>query len=154
FTYNAGIVLSDSKSYITRFDNPSKLLNNYYVGERIGQLWGYTVDGYFLSDDEAANYKVNQDYVNRTRLRSPGDASKLQAGDLKFVDLDGNNTINDGKNTLDDHGDLSVIGNSLPRYSFGITAGGNWNGFDLSVFFQGVGHQDWYPGSETYFYWG
>ena len=154
FSYNAGIVLSDSKSYITKFDNPSKLLNNYYAGERIGQLWGYTVDGYFLSDDEAANYKVNQDYVNRTRLRSPGDASKLQAGDLKFVDIDGNNIINDGKNTLDDHGDLSVIGNSLPRYSFGITGGANWNGFDLSVFFQGVGHQDWYPGSETYFYWG
>src|SRR3546814_5329300 len=53
-----------------------------------------------------------------------------------------------------DLGDRTILGNSLPRYSYGITAGANWNGFDLSVFFQGVGHQDWYPGNEAYFYWG
>lgn len=154
FSYNAGIVLSDSKSYITRFDNPEKLLGDPYEGGRIGQIWGYTVDGYFQSDEEAANYGVNQDYVNQTRLRSPGDASKLQAGDMKFIDLSGDGVINNGQNTLDDHGDLTVLGNNLPRYSYGITGGADWNGFDISFFFQGVGRQDWYPGSETYFYWG
>src|SRR3546814_528396 len=154
FSYNAGIVLSDFKSYITRFDNPDKLLNDPYVGQRIGDFWGYTVDGYFSSDEEAASYEVNQDYVNQTRLRSPGEASELQAGDMKFVDLNGDKVIDDGQNMLNDHGDLTILGNSLPRYSYGITAGANWNGFDLSVFFQGVGHQDWYPGNEAYFYWG
>lgn len=154
FSYGIGIVLSDFKSYITRYDNPSQLLNNYYVGERIGQIWGYTVDGYFKSDEEAQKYEVNQDYVNSKRLGSPGNGHNLQAGDMKFVDINGDKVINNGKNTLSDHGDLKVIGNSLPRYSFGITANGSWNGFDLSVFFQGVGHQDWYPGNETYFFWG
>jgi hypothetical protein len=62
--------------------------------------------------------------------------------------------VNDGKNTLSDHGDLRVLGNSLPRFPFGITGAANWNGFSVSVFFQGVGRQDWYPGNETYFFWG
>ncbi|HEX5554915.1 MAG TPA: TonB-dependent receptor [Chitinophagaceae bacterium] len=154
FSWYAGVVLSDFKSHITKYDNPAKLLNNYYVGERLGEIWGYTVDGYFKTDQGAKNYKVNQDYVNRERLGSPGDGHDLQAGDMKFVDLDGNDTVNNGQNTLSDHGDLRVLGNNLPRYSFGISGGASWNGFDLAVLFQGVGHQDWYPGNETYFFWG
>lgn len=154
FSYYIGAILSDFRSYITRFDNPSNLLNNYYVGQRIGEIWGYTTDGYFLSDDDAAKYPVNQDYVNNMRMQSPGDGRRLQAGDLKYVDLNGDDVINDGKNTLEDHGDLSVLGNSLPRYSFGIRAGAEYAGFDLSVFFQGVGRQHWYPGPDTYMFWG
>ncbi|GAA4301605.1 SusC/RagA family TonB-linked outer membrane protein [Compostibacter hankyongensis] len=156
FSYSIGFVLSDFKSHITRFDNPLKQLNNHYVGERIGDIWGYTVDGYFKTDEEAQAYGevVNQDFVNKERVQSPGDGKKLQAGDMKFVDLSGDSIINNGQNTLADHGDMKIIGNSLPRYNFGITASASWNGFDLSVFFQGVGHQDWYPGNETYFFWG
>lgn len=153
-TYNIGFVLSNSKSHITKFDNPSKLLSNYYVGQRIGDIWGYTVDGYFESDEAAKNYDVNQDYVNSRRLSSPGDGHNLQAGDMKFVDLDGNDTINNGQNTLSNHGDLRILGNSLPRFPFGVTAAASWNGFSVSIFLQGVGHQDWYPGNETYFFWG
>ena len=73
---------------------------------------------------------------------------------MKYLDLDGNNIINVGQNTLADHGDLKVIGNSLPRYSFGVNAGGEWNGFSISAFFQGVGHQDWYPGNFANLFWG
>jgi TonB-linked SusC/RagA family outer membrane protein len=149
-----GVVISDFKSHITRFDNPTNLLNNYYEGERLGQIWGYNIGGYFLSDDDAEKYDVNQDYVNQGRLASPGDGHRLQAGDLKYIDLDGNKVINVGQNTLADHGDLKVIGNSLPRYSFGINAGGEWNGFSISAFFQGVGHQDWYPGNFANLFWG
>lgn len=154
FSYNFGVVLSDFKSHITKFDNPKTLLSNHYPGERLGDIWGYTIDGYFKTDEEAKDYPVNQDYVNRERVSSPGAGHFLQAGDMKFVDLNGDNVINNGQNTLSDHGDLKIIGNNLPRYSFGISAGGAWDGFDLSVFFQGVGHQDWYPGNETYLFWG
>ena len=44
-----------------------------------------------------------------------------------------------GKGTADDHGDLKIIGNSLPRYEYGFHLGGNWKGIDLDLFFQGVG---------------
>ncbi|HEY4208274.1 MAG TPA: SusC/RagA family TonB-linked outer membrane protein, partial [Puia sp.] len=153
-SYNIGIVLSDSRSWITRFDNPSRLLSNHYPGERVGDFWGYTVDGYFKTDAEAQSYAVNQDFVNKQRLSAPGDGHLLHAGDMKFVDLNKDNIVNNGLNTLDNHGDLRKLGNNLPRYAFGINAGASWNGFDISVFFQGIGHQDWYPGTETYMFWG
>lgn len=154
FSYSAGVVLSNFKSYITKFNNPTKLLSNYYNGERIGEIWGFMVDGYFKTDQEAKEYTINQDFVDFDRLQAPGAGANLQAGDLKFKDLDGNDTINEGQNTFANHGDLKVLGNSLPQYSFGVNGSASWNGFDISVFFQGVGVQDWYPGPETYVFWG
>ena len=57
-----------------------------------------------------------------------------------------------GSYTTDDPGDLRVIGNSTPRYNYGFTVDGSWKGFDLRLFFQGIGKRDlWLPG--TYF-WG
>ena len=40
---------------------------------------------------------------------------------------------------MEDHGDLKVIGNCLPRYEYSFHIGGNYKGFDLDLFFQGVG---------------
>jgi len=70
------------------------------------------------------------------------------------VDINGDGIINNGQNTLSNHGDLKVIGNNLPRFPFGITGGASWNGFDISFFLQGIAHQNWYPGTDTYFFWG
>lgn len=49
---------------------------------------------------------------------------------------------------------LDIIGNSTPRYQYGINLGANWNGIGLSVFVQGVGKRDWYPMVESGFFWG
>jgi len=152
--YNFGFNVSNYKSVITKFDNPNKLLDNYYVGQQIGEIWGYSIDGFFKSDAEAQNWKINQDYIDDQRTGSPGVWSQLHGGDLKFKDVNGDGVINDGKRTATDHGDLRKIGNSLPRYAFGINAGFNWNNFDLSLFFQGVGKQDWYPNTEAGQFWG
>jgi hypothetical protein len=43
------------------------------------------------------------------------------------------------KHTLADHGDLEIIGNSNPRYEYGFRFGGDYKGFDISIFLQGVG---------------
>ncbi len=152
--WNIGVGLSDYTAEITRFDNPNNLLNNYYVGQQIGEIWGYRVDGFFKTDEEAQAYKINQNYVNQQRLKAPGNWAKLSAGDLKFLDINGDGIVNNGKNTLADHGDLEVIGNSLPRYSYGINAGINWGNFDISAMFQGIGKQQWYPGNNADKFWG
>ena len=44
-------------------------------------------------------------------------------------------------------GDLTKIGNSLPRYRFGITLDANWKGFDFLIFMQGVGKRDFWDAS-------
>jgi TonB-linked SusC/RagA family outer membrane protein len=154
FSYNLGIVLSDYKATITRYDNPNKLLSDYYVGQQLGEIWGYSLDGYFKTDEEAQTWKTDQSFVNKQRLSAPGNYSKLAAGDIKFKDLNNDGKINNGQNSVNDPGDLRRIGNKYPRYSYGITAGAAWNGFDISVFFQGIGKQNWYPGNNADKFWG
>lgn len=154
FSYNIGVVLSDFKSTITKFDNPANQLSNYYVGQQIGEIWGYTIGGYFKTDAEAQSYKVNQTAVNKQILGSPGEWKLLHAGDIRYVDLNGDGVIDNGQNTLLSHGDMRVIGNSLPRYSYGIIGGVSWNQIDLSFAFQGIGKQNWFPGSDAGMFWG
>jgi len=163
FGYSIGIALSDYTAKITKFYNPKNLLGdpnnitntNHYKGEQLGEIWGYSTDGYFKSDAEAAAYPINQDYIDLDqRVASPGEWSKLHAGDLKFRDLDKNGVVNDGKRTLEEHGDMTRLGNTLPRYAFGFNASFNWNNFDISVFFQGIGKQNWYPNVESSLFWG
>ncbi len=47
-----------------------------------------------------------------------------------------------GVGTLENHGDLKVIGNAAPRYEYSFRLGGAWKGFDIDMFFQGVGKRD------------
>ena len=154
FNYNVTATLNDYIGYITKFDNPTNDLSTYYVGMRNGEIWGYTTDGFFKSDEEAKNYPVDQSPVCSIIYSSAGEEKGLRAGDLKYVDLDGDNVIGKGSNTLDNPGDRKVIGNSEPRYQYGLTLGFNWYGFDFSVFIQGVGCQDWYPSSDARYFWG
>lgn len=53
-------------------------------------------------------------------------------------------TIWTGKGTADDPGDQRIIGNSTPRFHYGINAGLSWKGFDLSIFLRGVGKRDFW----------
>jgi hypothetical protein len=151
FSYSARFVLSDNYAYITKIVNDTKLITSNYKGRKIGEIWGYTTDGYFKTDAEASTYPVNQIWLNRIHesYNIP-----LAAGDMRFVDMDGDNVITAGLNTVDDPGDQSVIGNSTPRFSYGMNLSADWNNFDLSVFFQGIGKMDWYPGARADRYWG
>lgn len=149
--YNAGFNLSDNRSHITKINNPTKLTHSLYEGKEIGEIWGYITDGYFKTDAEARTYPVNQAWLNRVRIDNN---IQIGAGDLRWVDLNGDNTISAGANTIDDPGDQRVVGNSTPRYQYAFNGGLNWRGFDLSVFFQGLGKMNWYPGNNADRFWG
>ena len=60
--------------------------------------------------------------------------------------------INSGAETLDDHGDLKVIGNETPRLFYGIDLNASYKGFDIRAFFQGVGKRDFFSYSPIF--WG
>ncbi|MEG1648962.1 MAG: TonB-dependent receptor [Rikenellaceae bacterium] len=154
FNYNASFVLGDAVSEITKYDNPTNLLSNHYVGKKIGEIWGYEIGGLFKTQAEADNYKVNQKQVNSQIQKAPGEWGKLRAGDMWFVDRNADGSITRGKNTLDDPGDRKIIGNSEPRYNYGLNLGADWNGIDFSIFFQGVGRRNWYPNSNADKFWG
>ena len=53
--------------------------------------------------------------------------------------MNGDGEIDAGSRLLDDHGDLEIIGNSTPRFEYGLRLGADWHGVDASIFLQGVG---------------
>ena len=129
--YGATALLSDYTAKITKFSNPSGIISDYYVGHNLGEIWGLTTGGIFQTDAEAGAF--DQSNIN---------GRKRQAGDLYMVDLNGDGKITRGAQTLSNPGDMSVIGNNTPRYSFGFMPNIGWKGFDLDLFFQGVAKMD------------
>lgn len=77
-----------------------------------------------------------------------------QAGDLKYIDVNRDGKVDPGKGTLDDHGDLRIIGNTTPKYSFGINLKAGYKGFQVSTLFQGVGKRDFPLAGSTYLFGG
>ncbi len=151
FGYGIAANVSNYASCITKYDNnPNKLLSDYYVGRRLGEIWGFRADDLFATDEEAQAYAsaVDLSYVFE------GMGSGWKAGDLKYVDKDGDGAIGIGSNTLDDPGDRKVLGNSLPSLSYGATFSMDYMGFDLSAFFQGTGNHYWYPPRFCFPFWG
>ena len=159
FSYNVSATVGDYVTHITKYHNPEGLISSHYVGKKLGDIWGYRVEGLFKTDREAADYmsRIDDTAVNqRVRNGNPACGNYLRAGDVKFIDLNGDGKINSGSGRLDDHGDMAIIGNTNPRYNYSFRLGFNWMGLDVSAFFQGVGHRDWYPaaGQSSYDFWG
>lgn len=147
-TYNIGVGLSDNYSTITKYDNPTGTLNDLYEGKRLGEIWGYTTEGFIADATEAAQQSKRQSYISNTWI----------PGDIRYADLNGDGVVNRGDsskgaiNTLDNHGDISVIGNQTPRYRFNINLGVNWKGFDVRALFEGVMKRDLWLSNEVF--WG
>jgi TonB-linked SusC/RagA family outer membrane protein len=146
-SYGLRFTLADNVSRITKFYNPNNLLSTYYVGQRLGDIWGYQTEGFFESESDISKH-ADQSYFVVSNNNKP------LPGDIKFADLNGDGKVNNGKNTLNDPGDQKIIGNSSIRLPYGITGNVDWNNFSLSFFFQGIGKRDWYPSTEAAYFWG
>lgn len=155
FNYSVTGMIADATSEITKFDNPTGLLSSYRVGQKIGEIWGYVFDGFFETDEEAQQYtsEINYTSVAPRKNTNPG-LGAYSAGDLKILDLNGDKRISAGAGTIDDPGDRRIIGNTTPRYSYGVSLSANWGGIDFYALFQGIGRKDWYPNGEAIMFWG
>ncbi|WP_291594104.1 TonB-dependent receptor [Bacteroides sp.] len=140
WSYRIGFNLYDSQSEITKYNNDSKLLSSkYYEGMKIGEIWGYVTDRFYTEDD------FNADGTLKPGIPKPYGASKVYPGDVLYKNFDDDTeTIYSGEGTADNPGDQRIIGNSTPRFHYGITAGVSWKGFDLSIFLRGVGKRDYW----------
>ncbi|WP_455666474.1 SusC/RagA family TonB-linked outer membrane protein [Phocaeicola sp.] len=139
--YWAGFNIADDQNKLVRYEGSQSIWEGTVKtleGYPLNTIWGYKTDGYFTSREEYEAYGVEQ--FNH---------AKVQAGDVKYLDLDGSKKISAGGGTPDDPGDLVCLGNTSPRYVYGITLGASWKGFDLSVFFQGVGKRSFLIKTET-----
>lgn len=148
FNYDLRFTLADNKSVITKYNNPDKFLSDYYEGQVLGEIWGYETEGFFI---DQADIDGHAKQSPRFLTTSSG---KIFPGDIKLKNRNDDNEISPGKNTADDPGDRFIIGNSAPRFTYSMNLGANWNNFFFSTFFQGVGKQDWFPGTESEIFWG
>ncbi|GAA4175873.1 TonB-dependent receptor [Sphingobacterium ginsenosidimutans] len=151
FWYNVAFTLADSRSWITRFDNPTKSLGDQwdrnYVGREIGEIWGADITGFFEDDAAAAASK-------QSAMGTDDQSYKFYAGDPVFADRNGDGKVDMGKKTVDDAGDMHIVGNNSARLPYSLDLSTGWKGFDLRVFLQGIGKRDWYPGASNIYFWG
>ncbi len=150
FTYSIGGNISDYRSKITKFNNEKNILTSYYEGQEFGEIWGYRIGGIFQTNEEAQEYAKNVDLAFVTKRIVGG----WQAGDLKYLDLNGDGKINDGENTTDNPGDQVKLGNSLARLQYGFRASVSYAGVDIAAIFQGTGNHHYYPFYGLGQFWG
>lgn len=95
------------------------------TGKPIGQMFGYKWIGYYTPEDI--------DLINAGDEKAPAVPNTdipVQAGDLKYADLNNDGVINDF--------DKGAIGKpNLPNTTLGWTIGGSYKGLSLSLLFQG-----------------
>ena len=93
--------------------------SNLFIGYPMQMYYGYKTDGVFLTDEEVGEW-YDQSAI----------AKGSKAGDIRYVDLDGDNKVTPK--------DMTYLGSSIPKYTFGLSFGGDYKGFDFSVLLQGV----------------
>jgi TonB-linked outer membrane protein, SusC/RagA family len=154
--------LSDAVEKITKYSNTTKPLpsqiaglaianGTWYEGMTIGEIWGFETDRLFqegdFTVDNNGRYVLKAGIPTQTRLETPPNFF-FGPGDIKYKDLNGDGKIDFGTNTVDSAGDQKVIGNSTPRFQYGMRLNAEWKGFDISIYLQGVAKRDlWASGS-------
>jgi len=90
------------------------------VGDPIDAIYGLEANGLFDSEEEIENHASQF-----------GDVAP---GDIRYVDQNGDGTINED--------DRTVIGDPFPSVSYGLNLSASYKGFDARVFLQGVQNRD------------
>lgn len=126
FTYNRNkLINNDEPDWKYRYQN--RIGKPY--GKGAAQPWGLVALGLFESEEEIANSPVQT-------------FGEYRVGDIKYQDVNGDGRI--------DSNDQVYLGyTTLPEitYGFGFTA--QWKGLDMNVFFQGVGHVNFFLGGAS-----
>ncbi len=142
--YSVGFNISDNQNKLVDYDGKNAIgtggVVNLVEGYGLNSVWGYKTDGFFQTDQEAADYKTK---VNYPFFANP------KAGDVKYLDLNGDGKIDAGGGVPGNSGDLVYLGTTNARYTYGFNVGAAWKGFDVSVFFQGAMKRTFLISEET-----
>lgn len=133
FNYHIGFNLSDVKNEVTDlrgYKSPTSELTAKIEGEPLNAIFGWETLGI------CENQETYEQYVDVMKTYN----NNWNIGDIIIKDRDKNGVI--------DSNDKTVIGNQIPRFTYGINLGFDYKGFDFSCFFQGVGKVDGYVTDE------
>jgi TonB-linked SusC/RagA family outer membrane protein len=134
--YNIGANFSAFRNKVTSIASGEPILGGYgsssgsitrtEEGHPVGSFYLYQMDGIFQTQEEIES--------------SPFQNQFTRPGDVKFVDINGDNIIDDK--------DRSHVGSPFPDFTYGTTLGLNWKALDFSTLIQGV------QGNDIYFLYG
>ena len=110
--------LQSSVSWETHFNSQFPYISQ--VGKPTGMMYGFIYEGTYKPEDFDANGNLKSGIPAYK-------GNKMQPGDLKYRDLNG-----DGK--IDDY-DRTIIGCGQPLHTGGFNNSFNWKNFDLNIFF-------------------
>ncbi|WBV57465.1 SusC/RagA family TonB-linked outer membrane protein [Chryseobacterium daecheongense] len=157
FKFSVMANVSDSDNKVIRYDGGKDIIQlglnrvdvdqniyNLIEGYSLNTIWGYKTNGYIQTAEQLKNAPS---YSNLNNM--PGVVPGL--GDILYVDQNGDGKISPGGGRLGDRGDLVYLGNTNPRYLFGLNIFMNWKNIDFSLFVQGVGKRNIMPSSELIF---
>jgi TonB-linked SusC/RagA family outer membrane protein len=143
--YGVNLSLSDQITYIDSYpSNKGKSLSTYISGQKDGLIWGFETIGIAKSQPEMDEHLASLPNGGQSAL-----GSQWSAGDIMYKDLNGDGRISEGAGTLDDHGDLKILGDSYSHYFFGVDLTADWKGIDFRCFLQGVLKHDFWPGGDA-----
>jgi TonB-linked SusC/RagA family outer membrane protein len=120
FVENEFTKLPDGIDYIQLNDKRISL------GRPLGYFYGYKTEGIYQTDAEVP---ATQGYIG------------AQAGDIKFVDIDGDKKLTDA--------DRTFLGSPIAKFYYGINFGANYRMFDISAVLQGVGNYTVFNGPRS-----
>ncbi|GHE45200.1 SusC/RagA family TonB-linked outer membrane protein [Sphingobacterium griseoflavum] len=113
-----------TKNRVTRLagDLQQDIAKGLFVGHSLGAIYGYSADGLFVNDADVADY-ATQPYA-------------AEPGFVRYADISGPDGVPDG--IVDPTYDRQIIGNTVPKYSFGATLNLDYRGFDASLILHGL----------------
>lgn len=129
FRYDVTANFSDVKNKVGDLFN-QELINGFFisrVGSPLNSYYGYVAEGLFQTAEEVT--------------AAPVHFTNTKPGDIRYKDVSGAQGKPDNKI---DQFDRVVLGNNYPRYEYSLNANAGWKGFDVNIFFQGVGKRNSY----------
>ena len=129
FSWQASFNLSDVVNTVVDLKGAGPIKSGYTIideGLPINSIYGLKADGLFRSDQDLVN-GPDQSYYGTYSL-----------GDIRYVNI----TDKDGTLNAINPEDRTVIGNQIPRLTYGLNLSASWKGLDASLMFQGIGKRD------------
>jgi TonB-linked SusC/RagA family outer membrane protein len=119
FTWSSAIVFATNKNKILSLygDGQDDLGNRWFLGQPVGVIYDYTSLGVWQQDEITAGLHTKWD-------------ANAKAGDVKLADRNGDGKI--------DNGDRSILGQTAPKWTGGLTNTFSYKDFTLNIFINTV----------------
>ncbi|RKR07968.1 TonB-linked SusC/RagA family outer membrane protein [Maribacter vaceletii] len=138
-TYGAGFNISQNNNKVTDMGGQPAITSDFYrteEGESINSYFGFKTLGIWQSNEE----------INNNPSRSNVQPGDIRVADINSTDQNGNiiKGVPDGQITT---ADMTILGNSNPKFYYGFHTNLSWKGFDFNIFFQGEADKQTYMSS-------